>query len=245
MHCTGAPVDLEPGFAALASRLLAPRLLNAEAHMKNKLVLVALLGGCTVMVNGKPKKLFGSDAAQTSQPAPAGQPTPAAQPAVAQAGKPAKPDAAPVARAPQGKPFVVPLASLTSEPIVLEASGVFDTSWSKVFGWNSVSPNCGNQISSQPIASFEVTEANTEMTVAVTGTRTDGFIVAKGSLYWTKCDAYAMGPVQEGWQPGRYDIYPVTRYAERGATQKFQVELYNAKKPASWDGAKKLVISAR
>ena len=198
-------------------------------------ILLFTLAGCTVMVNGKPRRIGGGP-----DPAPAAaQPTttataPAATPAVA------KPAAPPL---PPGKALVVD-GSIGRDPTVVSMTAVFDTTWSKVFGFNSRSPDCGLDITSRPIGAFEITKQDTELHVAVVGHRNDGFVVRKGDLYWTSCDS-TMEPPQESWQPGRYDVYPVARYGEKGKAIPYELELYRPNAPVTNDKAQKLVISGK
>jgi len=136
-------------------------------------------------------------------------------------------------------------ASIGRDPLVVSMDAVFDTSWSKVFGFNSRSPDCGLDITSQPIGSFQITKPDSELNVALVGGSNDGFVVRNGDLYWTSCDS-TMAPVKDGWQPGRYDIYPLARYGHGGKkTINFQLELFRPNAPAVADNAQKLVIGGK
>jgi hypothetical protein len=209
----------------------------AAAMMKKLSVLLFTLAGCTVMVNGKPRRIGGGSdpqpAAQQSA-AVASRGTPAATPA---AGKPSAPPL------PPGKAVAVD-KSLGRDPLVVSMTAVFDTTWSKVFGHGSRSPDCGLDITSRPIGAFEITEPDSELHVALVGGRNDGFVVRKGDLYWTSCDS-EMAPGKDGWQPGRYDVYPVARYGEGGKPIPYELELYRPNAPVVTDGAQKLVIAGK
>jgi hypothetical protein len=114
----------------------------------------------------------------------------------------------------------------------------------------SNSPDCGLDITSRPIASFQIAKPDDTLTVSVVGGRNDGFVVRKGDLFWTECtstisEVPTMGPVKGGWQPGRYDIYPVARYGDSGKPQHFNVELYRPTAPVVVGNAQKLVISGK
>jgi len=189
------------------------------------------------MVNGKPRRIGGSDpepAAQANAQSPAAKPDAADMP---------KTDAKPL---PPGQVISVD-GTIGRDPLVVSMDAVFDTTWSKVFGFNSRSPDCGLDITSRPIGSFQLAKADNELNVALVGGSNDGFVVRKGDLYWTSCDT-TMEPVKDGWQPGRYDIYPLARYGHGGKkTIPFQLELYRPNAPVSATApeAQKLVISAK
>ncbi len=193
------------------------------------------------MVNGKPRRIGGGS-----------DPEPAAQQPVATAQTAQAPAAAPKTSAipmPLGQVIAVDPA-LGRDPMVVAIQASFDTTWSKVFGLQSNSPDCGLDITSRPIGSFQITKPDTELTVSVIGGGNDGFIVRKGDLYWTECtstisEVPTMGPVKEGWQPGRYDIYPVARSGRGGQPTQFQIELYRPNAPATVDGGQKLVIGGK
>src|SRR6187549_3221203 len=98
--------------------------------MKQLSVVIFALAGCTVMVNGKPRRLGGGpDPADPAAQA-------AAKPAAAQM---PKTDAKPLA---PGQVIAVTDA-IGRDPMVVSMDAVFDTTWSKVFGFNSRSPDCG------------------------------------------------------------------------------------------------------
>jgi len=196
---------------------------------------LAALAGCTVMVNGKPRRIGGG-------PDPAEPATNASAPAKpAAANDMPKTDAQPL---PPGQVIAVTDA-IGRDPLVVSMNAVFDTSWSKVFGFNSRSPDCGLDITSKPIGSFQLAKADAGLSVSLVGHRNDGFVVRKGDLYWTSCDTTMT--IAEGWQPGRYDVYPLARYGEGGKKViPFQLELYRPSAPiAANEGQQKLVIGGK
>ena len=197
---------------------------------KLSFVLFAL-AGCTVMVNGKPRRIGGG-----SDP----------EPAAATAQAPAAPAAAPKSEAkplPPGKVLTVD-DKIGRDPLIVSTTAVFDTSWSHVFGHGSRSPDCGLDITSQPIASIQITKLDASLVIALVGHRNDGFVVRKGDLYWTSCDG-AMSN-EKGWEPGRYDIYPLARYGESGKKSfPYELELYRPSAPLPPGDAQKLVIGGK
>jgi hypothetical protein len=187
-------------------------------------------GGCTMMVNGKPHRIGGSD--------PDPQPTAAATAPAATSGGAAK---APAASIPVGKPgqlITIP-AALTATPLVTEIGQIgFDTTYGHVFGIGGNSPDCGNDITSQPIASIELKQAVPQMELTVVGGSNDGFVLRNANSVWFACEETTGGVpsisrLKEGWQPGRYDIYAVSRYG-KNATHPFTVEVSDSSKPAPW-----------
>jgi hypothetical protein len=196
--------------------------------MKQLSLVLFALAGCTMMVNGKPRRIGGG-----SDPEPA-----------ATAAAPASQSAAMPAARPLAPGQVIPIdASIGRDPLVVSMNVVFDTTWSKVFGLGSNSPNCGMDITSQPIGSFQITKPDSELTVALHGGSNDGFVVRKGDLYWTSCDM-TMEPIKDGWQPGRYDIYPLARYGGKEA-KPYQIELYRPNAPIAAGDTQKLVIAGK
>ena len=217
---------------ALACRVLD----EASLHMMKKLIGLSLLAGCTVMVNGKPRRIGGGS-----------DPEPAQQTAQAPASK--SPAAAPasIPVLPPGQIIKID-QSIGRDPLVVSTQASFDTSFTKMFGYNVRSPDCSAyDMPSRPIASLEISQLDADLNVAVLGGRNDGFIIRKGDLFWSNCDA-TMGPPQEKWQPGRYDIYPLGNAYGKPKTETYQIELYrpNAQQagPGS-DSAQKLVISGK
>lgn len=199
--------------------------------MRKLSIALFALAGCTVMVNGKPRRIGGG-----SDPEPAV--TTAEAPAATDA---PKSDAKPL---PPGQVITVD-DKIGRDPLVVSTNAVFDTSWSKIFGHGSRSPDCGLDITSRPIASIQITKPDPTLVLAVIGHRNDGFVVRKGDLFWTSCDG-TMEPGEKGWEPGRYDIYPVARYGESGKKSfPFEIELYRPKAPAPAGDAQKLVIGGK
>lgn len=195
--------------------------------MKQLSLVLFALAGCTMMVNGKPRTIGGSDPAPEAQAAAPGDATPR--------------EATPLA---PGQVVKVTDA-IGRDPLVMATTAVFDTSWSKVFGFNSRSPDCGLEITSQPVAAFEITKADRDLNVALVGAANDGFVVRKGDQFWTSCDP-TMTPMAEGWAPGRYSVYPLARYGH-GGTKRFpyQLELFRPNAPIVEDKAQKLVIAGK
>jgi hypothetical protein len=213
----------------------ARRLLDAR-RMK-RFAYLLLLAGCTVMVNGKPRKIGGSSSSATPTAQPSGQP--AAQPTRQAAPAKARPAAAAAVT-------IKVDDTLTSVPIVARAEAAFDTTYSKQYGVSTHSPDCGNDITSQPIASVVLAKPAASLEIAVTGGTGDGFVLRKGDSIWFTC-TYSIGAVpsiaklSEGWQPGRYDIYPISRYPGHAKSPAFEVEVSDPSKPAVWSSAVKQV----
>jgi hypothetical protein len=218
--------------------------------MKHLSVVLFALAGCTVMVNGKPRRIGGGP-----DPAdPAAQATaPAAKPATAQlpntpktsetpkTGDVPKTDAKPL---PPGQVIAV-TDDIGRDPLVVSMDAVFDTTWSKVFGWNSRSPDCGLDITSRPVGAFQLAKADSALNVSLVGGSNDGFVVRLGDRYWTSCSS-TMAPMEGGWQPGRYEVYPVARYGHGGKKViPYQLELYRPNAPIAASKAQKLVIGGK
>src|SRR3569623_3787283 len=77
------------------------------------------------------------------------------------------------------------------------------------------------------------------MRIAVHGAREDGFVVKQGAHFWTVCteptsQVPPMAPPKEGWQPGTYEIYPVTRYANKAEGFHMEVAVYDPDNVAPW-----------
>jgi hypothetical protein len=207
-----------------------------------------LLGGCTVMVNGKPRRIGGGG----SDPVPSA-PVAAQTQSRSSSGSPAAPASAP-APAPARKvvpgQIVAVEPTLGREPLIVPLETSFDVTWSKVFGHGSKSPDCGIQIPSQPIASIDIKAQDKDLLISLVGASNDGFVVAKGDLYWTTCthssgDVPSMAPNDEGWAPGRYNIFPVARYGGK-ASHKFALELSRPSAPMTGlDQAQPLVIGGK
>ena len=182
-----------------------------------------------MMVNGKPHRIGGSD--------PDPQPTAAAAPAATTGGA-AKAPATPIPMGKPGQLITVP-AALTATPIVTDLGQIgFDTTYGHVFGIGGNSPDCGNDITSQPIASIELKQEVPQMELTVVGGSNDGFVLRKANSVWFACEETSGGvpsisSLKEGWKPGRYDIYAVSRYG-KNATRPFAVEVSDSTKPAAW-----------
>jgi hypothetical protein len=217
----------------------------------NKLISIplVLVAGCTVMVNGKPRKIGGgtdpTPATATASPA---APAAAQQPATAAAPAPTQ---APARRGAVAAAQIVKIdPSLTSVPIVTRVEGVaFDTTYSKQHGHGN-SPDCGSEMTSAPIASIELAQPMPSMHISVVGGSNDGFVLRRGDSLWFACthstsQIPAISALKEGWQPGRYDIYPLSRYSKH-AKPAFSVEVFDPEKPAVWsDGVKQVSIPAK
>ncbi len=200
--------------------------------MKQLSFVLFALAGCTMMVNGKPRRIGGGP-----DPEPAAQANPPAAPGQAAAPRSAAPPLAP------GQVIKVD-ASIGRDPLVVSMNAVFDTTWSKVFGHGSNSPNCGLKLPSQPIGSFQITKPESDLTIALVGGGNDGFVVRNGDLFWTSCEM-AMAPIKDGWQPGRYDIYPLARSGSETKSIPFELELYRPNAPSVVADAQKLVIAGK
>jgi len=137
-------------------------------------------------------------------------------------------------------------AALTANPMVTEIGQVgFDTTYGHVFGSSANSPDCGNDITSQPIASIELKQAVPQMELTVEGGSNDGFVLRNAKGVWFACvstmgQVPAISGLKEGWQPGRYDIYAVSRYG-KNATRPFTVEVSDSSKPAAWPAKLKTI----
>ncbi|HET9993340.1 MAG TPA: hypothetical protein VFQ65_32615 [Kofleriaceae bacterium] len=199
--------------------------------MKTLSTFLFLAAGCTMMVNGKPHRIGGSD------PDPQPQASAAAPAPAATTGGAAKAPAAAVV----GKPgqLITIDAALTATPKVTDIGQVgFDTTYGHVFGISGNSPDCGNDMTSQPIASIELKQAVPQMELTVEGGSNDGFVLRNAKSVWFACEGTIGGvpsisSLKEGWQPGRYDIYAVSRYG-KNANRPFTVEVSDSSKPAAW-----------
>ena len=213
----------------------ARRLLNARS-VNTLSTFLLLAAGCTVMVNGKPRRIGGSD--PTPEATAQAQPPPAAA-----ANADAK--AAPVVPSKPGQLITVD-ASLTSAPRVAEIGSIaFDTTYTHVYGLRGQSPDCGNDMTSQPIASVELKQAMPSLEITVEGGSNDGFVLRSEKGMWFACEGTTSGvpavsKLKEGWQPGRYDIYAVSRYG-KNANRPFSVEVADPSKPAQWPASLKTI----
>ncbi|HEU0033455.1 MAG TPA: hypothetical protein VFQ53_22640 [Kofleriaceae bacterium] len=202
-----------------------------------------LAAGCTVMVNGKPRKIGGGSDPQPTATT-TGSSSSSSSGAAAQTQAPAKRPA--VAAATK----IVIQQTLTSAPLITKVDGVaFDTTYSKLFGsYNS--PDCGSEMPSAPIASFELKQAMPSLNVTLVGGSNDGFVLRRGDAMWFACSHTTnslpeISALKEGWQPGRYDIYPVSRYA-KSASPTFEIEISDPTKPVPWsESLKKITIAQK
>jgi hypothetical protein len=191
--------------------------------------LPLLACGMKVNINGKTRTLGGAQPQQQAQSA-----APAATPRATQAAVAnATPAAATFAAA-----TIAVTAPLTSTPTIADVNGVaLDASFRKTIGGDS--PDCGSVTTSQPIAVIDVKQPAANMNIAVHGAQNDGFVVKLGARYWSTCTQTVstvptMGPPKEGWQPGRYEVYPVTRYSPANKQYKLEVSVFDPKNPAAW-----------
>ena len=96
--------------------------------------------------------------------------------------------------------------ALTTTPLLADIQGVaLDASFRKTIGGES--PDCGSQVAPKPVAVIDIQNPSPNMHISVNGARNDGFVVKKGSLFWTVCtdtirQVPEMAPPKEGWQPG-------------------------------------------
>lgn len=199
----------------------------------NKLFLLSLAAcGLKVNINGKPHTLGGGDPA-----APAA--TTATTAAAPTAPSAAQPDA-PQPAASYTPALIAVHEALTTTPLLADVQGVaLDASFRKTIGGES--PDCGSQVAPKPVAVIDVQNPSPNMHITVHGARDDGFVVKKGSLFWSVCtetisQVPEMGPPKEGWQPGRYEIYPVTRYAKQGEGYHIEVAVFDPEHAAPWSG---------
>jgi hypothetical protein len=223
--------------------------------MKPALTLPLLFAaaGCTVMVNGKPRRIGGGTDPAAAQPQPTPTATAAPAPAAARpgpdAGKPAAPPPPVEARTlPAGQTIKLDRA-LTAVPLVTRVEASLDTTFSKVHGRGN-SPDCGQYMTATPIASVVVDRPIAQMHLAVAGGMNDGFVLRRGDALWFSC-THSTGQVptitglKDGWQPGRYDIYPIARYAKAGTPMKFAVELFDPETPSPWGEVKQVAIAGK
>jgi hypothetical protein len=196
-----------------------------------KLFLLSLAAcGLKVNINGQTHTLGGSKPAQPAQ-APAT--TTASGPAAAQ-----HHDDAPQPAANYAPAMIAVHEALTSTPMLADIQGVsLDASFRKTIGGES--PDCGSQVAPKPVAVIDIQNPSPNMHISVNGARNDGFVVKKGGLFWTVCtetisQVPEMGPPKEGWQPGRYEIYPVTRYAKQGEGYHIEVAVFDPANAAPW-----------
>jgi hypothetical protein len=173
--------------------------------------------GLPIMVNGK-RRTIGGDPPPSTANAPAR--------AVA-AGSAAGDDEAPApattkAKAPARRVAVITIsAPPTSVPQIVQADGVvFDSSLREVMP-GSDGDICGGsmpgRMPTQPIAVIDLKTPSPHMQVAVTRAY-EGFVLHRGNQFWSSCTNPNQGGLptlvapEGGWEPGRYEVYPVARY---------------------------------
>jgi hypothetical protein len=121
--------------------------------------------------------------------------------------------------------------TLTASPRLYDPGKVtVDASVGKVLGTGAIGrvPCSGSDLPSRPIAIIEVKPGAGQAHLAVPGS--EAFILKKGDQFWSACDA-EMGPPKGGWEPGRYEIYPIARYATDDHYRP-RVELWDPSVPA-------------
>ncbi|HEY1587147.1 MAG TPA: hypothetical protein VGH63_15735, partial [Polyangia bacterium] len=130
--------------------------------------------------------------------------------------------------------------ALSSTPLVADIDGVaLDGPFRKVL--HADSPECGQTVSSHPIAVVDVQQADAGMEIAVAGARNDGFVLRRGDLFWAACtqtigQVPTMAAPKGGWQTGRYEVFPVARYAKPTEGFHFEVAVSNPAHLAPWSG---------
>ena len=204
--------------------------------MRKSALIVLPLAACgmKVNINGKTHTLGGSQ--ETTQTA-ASQPPQQQQQQQQQTGSQQPGAPATVAAAFKTATIAV-TAPLTTTPLLADVDGVsLEASFRKTIGADS--PDCGSQTSPAPIAVIDLKQPAPNMHINVNGARNDGFIVRRGDLFWTMCtdtigEVPGMGPPKEGWQPGRYEVFPVTRYSGKGEVAKLEVSVFDPKNAAPW-----------
>jgi hypothetical protein len=193
-----------------------------------KLFLLSLAAcGLKVNINGQTHTLGGT---KPAQPAPT-------QTASSSSTSSSQPDA-PQPAANYTPAQIAVHEALTTTPLLADVQGVsLDASFRKTIGGES--PDCGSQVAPKPVAVIDIQNPSPNMHISVNGARNDGFVVKKGSLFWTVCtetisQVPEMAPPKEGWQPGRYEIYPVTRYAKQGEGYHIEVAVFDPDNVAPW-----------
>jgi hypothetical protein len=199
--------------------------------------------GLKVNVNGKVKTLGGDPPAQAAGEPAATLQQPAAPPPGA---APQQPAAATASAA-----TIAVNAPLTDRGQIAEIDGVtFDGTFGKVIGGPN-SPECGSQMASHPVAVIDIQHVNPNMHISVAGGRDDGFILRRGNSFWAQCTQSigqipTMSAPKEGWQAGRYEIFPVTRYADHGKAFHIQVVAFDPANVAPWsEQVKKIAIGGK
>jgi hypothetical protein len=198
--------------------------------MRTLLLLSLAACGLKVNINGKTHTLGGSQ--ETAQA-----PAPAAGTAPRTAANPNQPDA-PQPPANYQPAQIVVHEALTSTPLLADVQGVaLNASFRQTIGGES--GDCGSQVAPKPVAVIDIQNPSPNMHVSVHGVRDDGFVLKHGSLFWTMCtdsigQVPTMGPPKEGWQAGKYEVYPVTRYANKDEGYHVEVAVYDPDHDAPW-----------
>lgn len=195
----------------------------------NKLVLLSLAAcGLKVNINGQAHTLGGGG----SQPQAAAAATPQAP-----GGAQNQADA-PMPAANYTPAAIAVQQALTATPLLADVQGVaLNISVRKAIG--SESPDCGNITSGKPVAVIDLQQPAPGMHITVHGAGDDGFIVKKGRAYWSTCtetisQVPEMSAPKEGWQPGRYEIYPVTRRSPTEEGHHIEVAVFDPANEAPW-----------
>lgn len=204
--------------------------------------VLAVTAGCGLVqmnVNGKTRSLGGSSSAPSQPQVASQEPQQRGPDSPSQPGPAAKPATA-------GSAAVIKVdAPLTTTPILANVDGInMDGTFRKVLGADS--GDCGSQIATAPVAVIDVQKPTANMHVQVHGIRDDGFVLKLGTRFWTSCtqttsQVPTMGPPKEGWQAGRYEVYPISRYAERDKAHHVEVAVYDPDNAAAWSGAVRAV----
>lgn len=198
-----------------------------------KLVLLSLAAcGLKVNINGQTHTLGGSK--------PAAAPAPTTTTA---SHTPAPPSSSSSPEAPQPAANYTPAMiavheALTATPMLADVQGVsLNASFRKTIGGDS--PDCGSVTAAKPVAVVDIQQPSPNMHISVHGAGDDGFVVKKGNLFWSTCtetisQVPEMGPPKEGWQAGRYEIYPVTRQSPNEQGHHIEVAVFDPQTPAPW-----------
>jgi hypothetical protein len=198
----------------------------------------AIIGaGCTVMVNGKPRRIGGGG--DDPPPVTASTPTATTPPAAPDGKQPPPP--------PPGTAVVLRAdATLARDPIVAQTSAAFDTTFSHVFGFSAKHDCRASDLPSRPVASIDIASPGVDLAIAVHGHHgmQEGFVLRVGDRYWEACDATLRAP-KGGFPPGRYDIYPYQYVHENGAVP-FDVEIYAPEAKRTWsERVQKVTIAGK
>jgi hypothetical protein len=205
-----------------------------------KLVLLSLAAcGLKVNINGQTRTLGGGG----SQPQAAAASAPQAAPhettggARQPTGGARQPDA-PLPAANYTPAMIAVAQALTTTPMLADVQGVaLNVSVRKAIG--AESPDCGSVTASKPVAVLDIKQPSPNMHISVHGAGDDGFIVKKDGLFWSTCtqsigQVPEMSAPKEGWQAGRYEVYPVTRRSESPEGHNVEVAVFDPTNDAPW-----------